>query len=349
MRSRTLLAIATLLVLASASAAETTRTLKVTLEGAPGGRFAVENLAGTMTVTGGSGDTVSAVAVIHAEDSTVADSVRFEQVAGKEGVATLRVIYPLDRERSFRYPAAGGSSSVEYAGHKVRVGRASGVLLWAEVEVHVPAKVGNATFRNLVGKLDAQGVEGQLLLDGASGDIAARSLTGTVKADTGSGDVHAEDLKGAFTCDTGSGNCTVTTFVGTDLSCDTGSGEVRISRVTATRVAADTGSGSVRIEGSDIEELVADTGSGSVTAEVTGNSLRRVKADTGSGSVSLRVPPETGFELLADMGSGDLDCRFPDAQAIARHREVIGYRRGDAKVRIDVDTGSGDVTLAPVK
>ncbi|MGE5235766.1 MAG: DUF4097 family beta strand repeat-containing protein [Acidobacteriota bacterium] len=349
MRPQSLLAIGSLLVIASAGRAETTKTLRVTLEGGTGRPFAVENLAGTMTVIGGEGGVVTAVAVIHAEDDTLAEAVRFEQVAGKDGVPTLRVVYPLDRESTFRYPAASGSSTVEYADRKVRVSRGSGALLWAEVEVHVPGQVGDATFRNLVGTLHAAGIAGRLLLDSASGDIDARELGGTVRADTGSGDVRAESVKGVFTCDTGSGDCTVTGFDGSDLVCDTGSGDVRLSKATSGKVTADTGSGSVRIDGADIEELDADTGSGSVAAEVVGTRLRRVKADTGSGSFTLRLPPETSFELATDMGGGDLKCEFADARAIVRHREVVGYSRGEGKVRIDADTGSGDVTIGPTR
>jgi hypothetical protein len=38
---------------------------------------------------------------------------------------------------------------------------------------------------------------------------------------------------------------------------------------------------------------------------------------------------------------------FKDAQPIVRHKEVIGYRRGDARTKIDVDTGSGDLMIEP--
>jgi hypothetical protein len=47
------------------------------------------------------------------------------------------------------------------------------------------------------------------------------------------------------------------------------------------------------------------------------------------------------------MGSGELESGFTDAQAIVNRREVVGYRRGDGRIKIDVDTGSGDVTVEP--
>src|SRR5947209_79950 len=109
---------------ASAARAETTRNIRVELSADALGHFAVENLAGTTRV---------APATIHAETDALADSVKFEQVAGRMGVPTLRVRYPLDEESSLRYPGrsresgflgsifGGNSSNTEYDGHKVKI------------------------------------------------------------------------------------------------------------------------------------------------------------------------------------------------------------------------------------
>jgi hypothetical protein len=356
-------------LIAGAVQAETTRSLKVQLTGDAGAAFAVENLAGSMTVVAGDGDAVVAVATVHADDAKLADAMRFEQVRGEEGVPTLRVVYPLDRERRIRYrPTASGSdgrgrhgsshwffgfgwdgSEVKYDGHRVRVSEDHGVLLYADVEVRVPRRALAAKFRNCVGPVSATGVEGRLLLDTGNGDVTATRLSGDVKADTGSGDVRASAVKGRFVCDTGSGACIVNGFDGTELSCDTGSGQVRVADVKADRLLADTGSGDVLVERSDVEDFRGDTGSGGIEAELTGTRLRRIKADTGSGHVTLRLPPEVSFELAADQGSGDLECGFHDAQPVKSGRKIVGYRRGEARVRIDIDTGSGDAAVNPAR
>src|SRR2546425_3021195 len=80
-----------------AVAAETTRTARAELSSDAIGHFAVENLAGTMRVVPGSGPAVVVVATIHAENDDLAEAMKLEQGAGKLGVPTLRVIYPLDR------------------------------------------------------------------------------------------------------------------------------------------------------------------------------------------------------------------------------------------------------------
>ena len=111
----------------------------------------------------------------------------------------------------------------------------------------------------------------------------------------------------------------------------------------------DTGSGSVDVKGADTERFSADTGSGDIAFEASGDRLSAVKADTGSGDVTLRLDPEASFEATADQGSGSIVSRFSGSEPILHKREVVGYRRGDGKMRIRVDTGSGDVVLEPRK
>jgi hypothetical protein len=339
--------------------AETTRTVRAELSADALGHFAVENLAGTMRVVPAAGRTVVAVATVHAESDELAGSVTIQQVAGKMGVPTLRVRYPLDRESTLRYPRrgegsgflgslfGGDSSNAEYDGHKVKVSERSGVLLYADVEVQVPRHLDNAVFRNLVGFLEGKGLEGKILFDSGSGDITLASVKGEIKTDTGSGDVTATDASGSFSCDTGSGDCDLTGFSGDTVHCDVGSGDVTIRNASALHMDIDTGSGNVHVTGGDLEEFLADTGSGNVQLDNHGTRLTRIKADTGSGDVVLRLAPDASFEAYADQGSGDLTVRYKDAQPIVRRKEVVGYRRGDSRTKIDVDTGSGDLTIEP--
>jgi hypothetical protein len=335
------------LLLAAAAAADVTRTLRVELSGDPAAGFAVENLAGTMKVTGGDVATVVAVATVHAEDAELTDTVRFEQVTGKGDVATLRVRYPVERHSAFRYPGHG-SSETEYDGRRVKVSGSRGVLLWAEVTVTVPRGSVAGSFRNVVGPLEGSGLEGTLRFDTGSGEITLTDVKGDISADTGSGEVTAERLAGSFSCDTGSGACEVHGFDGDRLRCDTGSGKIRMDGVRALTVSADTGSGSIRLLDADVEEFRADTGSGSIELEATGSRLTRVRADTGSGDLRVRLPASASFAAKADQGSGDLVCRFDDAQPIVSGRTVVGYRRADGRIRIDFDTGSGDLVIEPV-
>jgi len=220
------LRLATAAVVAAASltltGAETTRTLKIELAADVRGAFAVENLAGVMRVTIGTSDRVVATATVHAEDADAAAGVQFLQVAGDDGTPTLRVRYPLSDYGTIRYPGrrsddsvsflsglfGGSNTTTKYDGHKAMVSSTSGTLLYADVEVQLPGRDLEATFRNLVGKLEGTGVQGKLLFDASSGDIVLDGVRGSIRADTGSGDVKATGAGGSLTCDTGSGDCT---------------------------------------------------------------------------------------------------------------------------------------------
>ena len=353
-----LIVLAGLAVAAPAGAAEVTKTLRAELP-ATTGPFAVENLAGIMKVVPGTGTNVVAIVTVHAESQELADTMRFEKVAGDDGVPTLRVRYPLHSHATLRYPrrgdstiidrmiGSGSSTSTEYDDHRVKVTDNRGVLLYADVEVQVPKTDVGAKFRNVVGTIEGQKVQGNLEFDSGSGDIVLTALKGSIVADTGSGDVKADHIEGSLDCDTGSGNCTLSNVKGESIDCDVGSGDVTVRASVVDRVSADTGSGDVHVLDVDLEEFEANTGSGDVELKTSGARLTRIVADTGSGDVTLRQGPAASFEARAAQGSGDLVVRYEDAQPIVRQREVVGYRRGNARIRIDVDTGSGDVLITP--
>jgi hypothetical protein len=334
-----------LAALPAAGWAEVTKTLQLDHDAAHA--FAVENLAGSMRVMPASGARAEVTVTLHAESQALADAVTFEEVRGESGVPTLRVRYPRSETR-FRYPERGrnGRSEMKYDGRRVEVSGQRGVLVYADLEVRLPRGC-EARLRNGVGPVEGRGVEGTLVFDTGSGDIALTNVAGDVAADTGSGDVHVREAKGRLRCDTGSGDCDVSGFEGEQLDLDSGSGTLRVTGAETKRVKADSGSGEIHLSRVVAEEVVADTGSGDVELHASGASLRRVKADTGSGDVRLRLGADASFVVHADLGSGDLVSGFQDAQAIVRDREVVGYRRGDGRTRIDVDTGSGRVVVEP--
>jgi hypothetical protein len=333
--------------LAGPLGAEVTKTVRLSQDASR--PFAVENLAGAMKVVPGSGSAAEVVATLHAESTAILEAMSFELTTDERGRPALRVRYP-ESETRFRYPhEGGGSSNMKYDGRRVRVSRDSGVLAYADLEVRLPKDVDEAKLKNGVGSINGSGVSGGLKFDTGSGDITLSDVGGDVVADTGSGDVTASSLRGKFRCDTGSGDCEVSGFRGDELSLDTGSGTLRVTDVEARTLDADSGSGDIRVTRAQVEEVRADTGSGDVDVEATGPQLRRVKADTGSGDVTLRLAQDATFEVRADMSSGDLESRFTDAEAIVNRREVVGYRRGDGRIKIEVDTGSGDVVVEPAR
>ena len=352
-----ILLVVTVLVAAPA-AAEVTKTIRAELTPKAGAAWGVENLAGRMRITAGSGSSIVAIATVHADTQALADSLKFEEVSIEAGTG-LRLRYPVDEHTTYKYSAdadgktgvlawfqGNSTSNFKYDGTNVKVSNNSGVLLYADIEVQLPARLqAKGSFENHVGRISARGVEGNLAFAASSGDVELDKVGGTIKVDTGSGDVTGDGGTGTLSVDTGSGDIMVEHFAGDHIDCDVGSGDVTLRSGASRRVSIDTGSGDVRVSSMDVEEFDSDTGSGDVLIEGTGSKLAKIDTDTGSGDVILRLGGSASFELIADQGSGDLVSGYRDAEPIVKGREVIGYRRGDHRTKITVSTGSGDVTV----
>jgi len=341
-----------------AAPAEVTRTIRGELA-AGLSRFAVENLAGTMSVKTGSGASVVAVATVHAENEELAGAVRLEQVAGEGGIPTLSVRYPLDRTRTIRYPDPRSSheweildffstgSRYRYAGTQVRVSHNHGVLLYADVEVQVPRGQLDAVLRNLVGLLEARGLEGRLRFEVESADLDLDALSGDLELRGSSGDIRARDIRGGWKSRFSSGDCVLERFEGEVLAFHTSSGDIHARSIKARRIEVETSSGDARIQDADAAELAADSSSGDIEFDSIGGGLKSVNVETSSGDVALRLPREASFEADADQSSGDLTVGFSDGTGLWHGEKLTGYRRGNGGSQIRLHTSSGDASIEP--
>jgi hypothetical protein len=345
-------------VCAGGSGAQSVRVLKAELSGADAAHFSVENLVGTMRISAGTGSSVEIVATVSAESQELADAVRLERVSGDGGAATLRVRYPYAKVSTLRYRDPSdrstgfdfgnlSASSYDYDGHRVRVSSGRGTWVHADVEIHVPAGRREAAFRNLVGRLEADGLQGRLRFEVASADLRLSRLDGDVALEGSSGDVRARDIKGSWKSNFSSGDTDLDGFDGDLLSFKTSSGDVVLRSLRARRAEFESSSGDVRLVDADIEELSAEATSGDVALDATGARLKSVQVRTSSGDVALRLPAGAAFEVDADQSSGAMEVGFDDGTAVRRHDAIIGYRRGSGGAHIRVKTSSGDLSVSP--
>jgi DUF4097 and DUF4098 domain-containing protein YvlB len=332
MRSTSLATLAVLIVglpPAAVEAQEVTGTHRLT-----GGRIAVYNLAGRVTIERSAG-----------EDVTVdvapggADAGRLRVASGAVGGReAFRVIYPGDR---IVYPAGatqrtelrvradgtfgGGDGDDRARARRVVVtDDGTGTEAWADLTIRVPDGR-DVAVHHAVGRVTVRNVNGTLLVDTHSAEVDAAGTSGALTIDVGSGGVRASDVQGRLLIDTGSGDVHLEGSSGDEVRIDTGSGNVSLDRVTADRLSLDTGSGSISVAlDADVTELLIDTGSGDVT---------------------VRVPAALGASLEIETGSGGIEIGVPVA-VTRRGRSELSGSLGDGRGRIVIDTGSGDVTVA---
>jgi hypothetical protein len=345
---------------ARAAFGEVERTLRAEIPDAGRTAFAVENLVGTMRVVPGSGETATIVATVHAADDALAGSVRLEKTAGEGGTTTFHVQYP-DSERTLRYPRHGGRGdgdgnwSIElfswgegtrYQGHNYRIARNRGRLLYVDIEVRVPSRIASGRFRNLVGRIEASGIEGRLAFDVESADLNLERLRGELTLRGTSGDVEASDIGGSWDSEFTSGDLKVRGFRGERISFRATSGDLDASGIEASRVRIQATSGDVLLRDADIQELETHSTSGNVEVDQKSTRLANVRVEATSGDVMLRLPREASFHADTSHGSGDVQVDFHDVVSQPRD-EPSSFRRGTGGAEIRVRTTSGNLTIAP--
>jgi hypothetical protein len=334
------------------------RTLQAELSGADLADFGVENLVGRMRISAGTGDRITVVARVVAESADLADAVRLERVAGDGSRVTLRVRYPFetvkvfeyvdpDHDRQWPFDGISSSSGYDYDGHHVRVHQGRGTRLWADLDVQVPAGRRQAFFRNLVGRIEADGLAGTLRFEVGSADLRLRRLDGQVSVEGDSGDIQARDLKGSFTSDSSSGDCRMDDFDGQQFRFHASSGDLVARGVRARLVETETSSGDVTLSSADIEEFEAEAASGDVAVDLDGGRLASFRVTTSSGDVTLGLPSNAAFEAEADQSSGDMRVDFPGGVSVHDDDTLVAYRHGRGGAKIRVTTSSGDFSITP--
>lgn len=314
-----------------------------------GSSVAIWNLAGEARIEAGEGNEVIV------EVSRGGPDARRLEVLASGGRLTVRypddaVVYRDGGARSWRSSTtlsvrSDGSFNGDWrSGGRRTTVRTYGEGLEAHADLVIRVPKGQRVELNLaVGHVEANNVEGDLIIDVHSASVAAHGTKGRLSVDAGSGSVRVEDASGDLDVDTGSGSTTVTNVKMTSVSVDAGSGTITLRGVETQRFSADIGSGGVQAEGLITDDLTVETGSGSVRIELL-KVPARTDLDTGSGSVHLVLPAGVNADLDIETGSGGITSDFPVTMNEFGRRQLRG-RIGEGGPQIRVNTGSGGVRL----
>ena len=358
--------------LAVATPAQQQRDVNRSFAASDGMTIELENLAGTITLEGASGDQIVVAATIKAESGGGADAqallglieIEFESNNDELGIM---VSYPVDRYDRFHYRSEGRGTTrttTTYQGERIVVtsDEDDAVKVWVDFVIRVPQGV-SADIESVVGNVTANDLGGDLWVDTHAGDIIVDGGMGDVEVDTGSGDVRVSNRDGDVSADTGSGEVEINNIDG-DVSADTGSGDVTVIGVEGRRIEADTGSGDVRLErvsgsltvdtgSGDIEVLdlragavlSADTGSGDVRLSGDMSQVEEIEIDTGSGDVELNMSAIPGMRITIDTGNGSINVDLPNLRTLTSRRSFFRGEVGDGSAEVNISTGNGNVRI----
>jgi DUF4097 and DUF4098 domain-containing protein YvlB len=286
------------------------------------GRFSINNIAGDIIVTSGSGDEVSIEAVKRTSgDQRELANVTIEVDAGN-GRVDVRTVYP-----SFNGRLTGVRSL--RSNDRVRV----------DYTITVPGST----------EVDAKSVSGNVRVTGVDGSVRAETISGTVTtartpklelAKSVSGDVDISDIA-------------------TDRGLTVGSisGTLRGRNVKARSLDLNTVSGDMTITDAACERIDGRSISGNI--EYTGSLARNGRYDLNShsGNIRLTLPDSPGFSLTANTFSGTIRSDLPLTIGGDANRGRGGRPRGingrsvqaafgDGSAGLTVRTFSGDIIIS---
>jgi DUF4097 and DUF4098 domain-containing protein YvlB len=271
------------------------------------GRFTLSNIAGNITVTGGSGDEVSIDAV--------------KRTRGDAG--QLATVHVLVEER-------GGRVDVR-TDHTARNDRVS-----VDYTVAVPASAA-VDVKSISGNVKVTGVHGAVRAETISGNVTTASTPRVELAKSVSGDVELSDasVDSELTASTISGNIRARGLKARALDVGSISGDIVLSDVACDRVGAKSVSGNVEYSGALARNGRYDFNahSGNVRLALAGSTGFDIDANTFSGSIRSDLPITIG----PTTARGERR-RFGPGRSI---RGVFG----DGSAALTVRSFSGDIII----
>ena len=290
-----------------------------------GGKVAVRNPAGPISITGWDHDTIQATAVKTDQEETV--RINITEDSQHPGVVSIT-------------PALEG----RHGGHEIHL----------QVKLPRYAQIESANAHG--GDIEISGIEGSVNVSSGSGNLVIRKV-GPLTAHTGSGDVKVEDVAGQTNVSTGSGDISLSS-VGS-VEARAGSGDISMNAVKGS-AKVQTGSGD--ISGRDINgDFIAKLTSGDLTLEnVTGlvnvtvtsggvkvhDSESDVRVSTISGDMTIQCA-KGHVELSSASGSMSLTGIGNDVEASTTSGDIqyTGKMRPGGRYRMKSTSGQVQMTI----
>lgn len=202
-----------------------------------------------------------------------------------------------------------------------------------ELEVELPRQ-SRITARTGNGRIEAEGVEGELVLRAANGEIDVKGAPREAFLETMNASIEFEGRL-------------------SEVVARTLNGSIELEGVTGD-VEASTLSGGIKVEGEAIEHAELRTMSGGIELDSSLAQDARVQAKTYSGTVKLRLPEDTSARFDVQSFSGglqsDFAARLDDENGGASGWHGGPGRRlsfvvGDGNARISIESFSGGVKI----
>jgi hypothetical protein len=246
----------------------------------PGGVLTLETDAGSVKVTGTTGNEVVVLARIEGRSRDVEKfTIEAEQVSGGVQVSGKG-------EKNFWRFLSGHNFDVEFT-----------VSVPREYNIHVHTSGGDVVVSDVKGKVDG-GTSG--------GNVSLKQIEGASTVETSGGDIRAEALKGNIHAETSGGNVLVKKVTGS-VGAETSGGNISVEEVDG-KVQAETSGGDIHLSVLGTNRGIhAETSGGNVTIAIAKSVAAMIDASTSGGDVICDMPVTVSGKISESRIKGTLN------------------------------------------
>ncbi len=225
-----------------------------------GGRFSIENMNGSVEISGWDKNEVDISGTKYAKTKAYLDEIKID-VQASTGVVSIRTIPPVDRSNS--------NAGAKYI---IRVPRQVATdLASSNGSIQLSSVEGTAKIRTSNGRVGAKSVKGLVDITTTNGNVDIADVTGGARVSTSNGTVDADNLHGEFNAKTTNGGIKARLF---DIPSNA-------------LVKATTSNGPVELTVDQVRsDIRASTNNGHIHLRVPSNTNARVDARTSNSNVT---------------------------------------------------------------
>src|ERR1043166_3408537 len=224
----------------------------------PGGKVQLENMNGSVEITGWDKDAVDIDGTKYANTEQRLREIKID-VAPSAGSITIRTVPPLDRR---------GNAGARYV-------------------IHVPRRAELASIVSSNGSIRVDTIDGHARLKTSNGAVRARRLNGSLDVQTSNGSVEVSDVVGDTVLHSSNGGIHAEVKQGSfEATTSNGGIDVRLMEKDANPVRLESSNGHIDLTMDAAREVHAGTSNSSIVVRMPASAAATVRAHTSNASIT---------------------------------------------------------------
>ncbi len=283
----------------------------------PGGKFVLDSVAGSVTLTGVSG---SGVTIVITADDDLESKIDFKF---EENPGEVRVIAK----------------------------KKADVTAWLtglhlhnfHYEIQVPTRTA-VDLKTGGGRIAMSAIEGDAVVTTSGGAIEVTDLQGNLKGRTSGGHIDLKNIRGSADIETSGGGIEIDGVTGS-LEAETSGGHIRVSRAGAD-VKLETSGGGITVDDA-VGKVDAQTSGGPIDVSFAPGNSKGGNLETSGGGIRVKIDPKANLRVDAETSGGSVVADVPITVVGTLHRSAVTGTMNGGGETLRLRSSGGSIRIAP--